>query len=333
MGVNVSQKFSADSAGSTAETASFTIGGANRVLLVSVMGMAGTPAAPTAVKWGGSGGTAMTKIRDVTVGTFSKYTLWQLNSPTAQSSTVHVTWAGSQDARGIIAVSLEDVDSATLSVNGTTGTSNAPSYTKAANVVSGDLCIDFLSIFYNSNEPTTAITCNASQTSLQEIEGSSMGPSQSVWMGMGSSSKTASSTSVTMDWTISLTAKPWALDIVNITPLAGSTLSPGVGAITLNGNTPTTSAFQNVRIREVLVNNSGQAIGSAANITLLVWYSGTFGGAPDVSLNGMTTDAAGTTSWSIATGSLAFNQKIAYVAQDSISFSNYTAARMTPSYE
>lgn len=112
-----------------------------------------------------------------------------------------------------------------------------------------------------------------------------------------------------------------------------ATATPGVGAVTLNGRTPATSSFQNVRIRQVLVNESGQPVGSAANITLLVWYGGVCHGAPDVSLNGMTSDANGTTSWSIATGTLGYQDKIFYVAQDSLSFSNYTCARLTPNYE
>lgn len=124
--------------------------------------------------------------------------------------------------------------------------------------------------------------------------------------------------------------------LLALTPAAGgssTTATPGVGAVTLQGKTPTTSAFQNVRIRQVLVNESGQAVANAANITLLVWYSGVCRGAPDVSLNGMTSDANGTTSWSIATGTLSFQQPIFYVAQDSISFSNYTCARLIPNYE
>jgi len=83
----------------------------------------------------------------------------------------------------------------------------------------------------------------------------------------------------------------------------------------------------------VLVNESGQPVASAANITLLVWYGGVCRGAPDYSINGMTTDANGTTSWSLVTGTLGYNDKIFYVAQDSISFSNYTCARLTPNYE
>jgi hypothetical protein len=122
-----------------------------------------------------------------------------------------------------------------------------------------------------------------------------------------------------------------------IKPAGGSsstTVTPGVGAATLNGRNPTTSAFSNVRIREVLVNASGQPVGSVSNISLLVWYAGRAVGAPDVSLNSMTTDADGTTSWSIASGTLAFNQAVFYVAMSSdTSVSAQTCARVVPSYE
>jgi hypothetical protein len=114
---------------------------------------------------------------------------------------------------------------------------------------------------------------------------------------------------------------------------SSTTATPGKADLTLAGKTPTATAFNSVRIREVLVNGSGQVVGSATDITLLVWYSGRFGGAPDVSLNNLTTDSLGTTSWSIATGNLTYLQAIAYVAQNSVSLSHYAAAHMVPSYE
>lgn len=110
-------------------------------------------------------------------------------------------------------------------------------------------------------------------------------------------------------------------------------LTPATAALSLAGKLPGTSAFTNVRIREVLVNGSGQLVSSATDIGLRVWYSGICAGPPDVSLNGMTTDANGTTSWSIATGTLSFNQPIFYVAQNSVSYSHYACGRLVPSYE
>lgn len=111
------------------------------------------------------------------------------------------------------------------------------------------------------------------------------------------------------------------------------TKTPAQAVLDLSGRAPSTSAFTNVRIRDVLINESGQPVASASSIRLMVWYNGECIGAPDVSVNGMTTDANGTASWSISTGSLVNGQSIFYVAQNSISFSTYTCARMIPSYE
>lgn len=124
-----------------------------------------------------------------------------------------------------------------------------------------------------------------------------------------------------------------AIEIIEASGASSTTVTPTTAALSLAGKTPSASAFQAVRIREVLVNGAGQAVGNATDITLLVWYAGVCRGAPDVSLNGQTTDANGTTSWSIATGALSFNQTIFYVAQNSLSFSHYACGRLVPSYE
>jgi len=124
-----------------------------------------------------------------------------------------------------------------------------------------------------------------------------------------------------------------ALSLLGLASGNVTTLTPASATLTLSGKIPGTSAFTNVRIREVLVNGSGQLVGSATDIGLRVWYSGICAGPPDVSLNGMTTDANGTTSWSIATGALSFNQPIFYVAQNSVSYSHYACGRLVPSYE
>lgn len=115
----------------------------------------------------------------------------------------------------------------------------------------------------------------------------------------------------------------------------GSTVTktPTTANLSIGGRTISTNAFTAIRIRDVLINESGQPVGNAANITLKVWYSGYCSGPADFSRNGQTTDANGTASWSISTGTLTSGSPIFYVAQDSVSYSNYTAARMIPSYE
>lgn len=113
-----------------------------------------------------------------------------------------------------------------------------------------------------------------------------------------------------------------------------TTLTPGVGSAILSGKNPSTTAFQNIRIRDVLVNGSGQALANAANISLLVWYGGRPVGAPDLSYSALTTDSAGSASWSIPTGPLSYLSPIFYLACGSdSSLSAWTCARMIPSYE
>lgn len=114
---------------------------------------------------------------------------------------------------------------------------------------------------------------------------------------------------------------------------SSATAEPSQGTLTLSGLAPTTNAFTNVRIREVLINEAGSPVGNQTGMHLIVWYGGAPSGSPDLSYSDMTTDANGTTSWSIATGSLQYNQGIFFVAHDGhTSMSVYTCARMVPTY-
>jgi hypothetical protein len=114
---------------------------------------------------------------------------------------------------------------------------------------------------------------------------------------------------------------------------ATATATPGVGAVTASGLAPTSNAFTNVRIREVLINEAGSPVANQTGIHLVVWYNGFPIGAPDLSYSNMTTDPTGTTSWSLATGTLIYNQRIFYVAHDGhASLSVYTCAQMQPTY-
>jgi hypothetical protein len=114
---------------------------------------------------------------------------------------------------------------------------------------------------------------------------------------------------------------------------ATGTALPGVGAVTTGGLIASMNPFTNVRIREVLVNEAGSPVANQTGIHLVVWYGGFPSGAADLSYSNMTTDPAGTTSWSLATGTLVYNQRIFYVAHDGhASLSVYTCAQMQPTY-
>lgn len=126
-------------------------------------------------------------------------------------------------------------------------------------------------------------------------------------------------------------------DITSYTSFsAGSstTVTPSTGSVVAAGNAPSLNSFTNVRIREVLVNAAGSPVGSRTGVSLLVWYEGYPIGAPDLSYSNMTTDANGTTSWSIATGPLVYGDPIFYVANNGVaaSLSEWTCARMIPTY-
>jgi hypothetical protein len=114
---------------------------------------------------------------------------------------------------------------------------------------------------------------------------------------------------------------------------SSTTITPGVGAVHTSGLMPSSNTFTNVRIREVLINEAGSPVANQTGIHLIVWYNSFPSGAPDLSYSNMTTDPAGTTSWSLATGGLSYNQRIFYVAHDGhSSLSVYTCAQMQPTY-
>jgi hypothetical protein len=181
----------------TLETASFAVAGSNRVLYVLAGSGAGTPVDPSAVKWGGSGGTSLTQIgTTLNVGANVKISLWRLIAPAATSSTIHVTWGSGQDERWIIGVSTKDTDQTTP--NGTlasaTGSGTGP--TVAATTTSGNLVLDFMS-WLDGGGSSFTVTDDVPD-SLQEIEGATL-----QYEGAGASRETAAGASTTTSWTIS----------------------------------------------------------------------------------------------------------------------------------
>lgn len=83
---------------SSLESASWAVSGSNRLLLAFAASGAGTPADSSAVKWGGSGGTALTKQGStLAVGPYGKISLYSLVAPTAQTSTSYYQWLSAQD--------------------------------------------------------------------------------------------------------------------------------------------------------------------------------------------------------------------------------------------
>jgi hypothetical protein len=181
----------------TLQTSAFTAGGSNRVLYVLAGSGAGTPVDPSAVKWGGSGGTSLTKLgATLDMGSNAKASLWRLIAPATGSNTVHVTWGSAQDERWVIAVQVQDADQTTPNntVATATGTNAAP--TVSATSVAGDLVLDFVS-FLDIGGQSFGLTDDVPD-SLQELDnGTGIGPFE----GAGASRETAAGTSTTCSWT------------------------------------------------------------------------------------------------------------------------------------
>ena len=195
--INNSTKASSVAIVSTLSSPSFAVGGNNRVLYVGVLSGAGSPVDPSGVKWGGSGGVALTQVgTTLSVGSFWKFSLWRLIAPTAQTSTVYVSWASTQEEVLLIAVATEDTDQTTPNNTVASGIfNNSVTPSKTATSVSGDLVLDFCAIAEEDGVSAT-ISATAGQASLQEIEGST-----TVYETFGASTKTASGTTTTMGWT------------------------------------------------------------------------------------------------------------------------------------
>lgn len=125
----------------------------------------------------------------------------------------------------------------------------------------------------------------------------------------------------------------WAA-VAGVDSDGSTTITPGQGTMIFMGRLGTVNSFSSVAIREVLINEAGSPVANRTGMHLLVWYAGTPTGAPDLSLTALTTDAAGTASWSLPPSGLVYNQALFYLAHDGgASLSQYTCARMTPTYQ
>jgi len=77
---------------------SWSVSGSNRLLLAGIASGATTPVDPSAVRWGGSGGTAFTKQGStVDIGLYGKLSLYTLVAPTEQTSTSYYLWPSAND--------------------------------------------------------------------------------------------------------------------------------------------------------------------------------------------------------------------------------------------
>lgn len=77
---------------------SWTTSGSNRFMLAGIASSAGTPVDPSGVKWGGAGGIALTKQGGtIDIGGYGKLSLYTLLAPEISTDTSYYSWPSAQD--------------------------------------------------------------------------------------------------------------------------------------------------------------------------------------------------------------------------------------------
>lgn len=215
---------SAKAASATSVTTSaWVIAGSDRLLVAGMTWGDGTPATYSSIKWGGSGGTALTqKGSTLSASAFHRVAVATLLAPTAANQTLYGAVSGTQTELCVGGVSLTDV----LQANPTetsvtaTGSGNAATYTATVNVTSSadQLVIDVAGGFTtNGGNSSCTVVAGAGQTMRWEQESISN-------YSAGTSSTEPGSGTVTMseDFTFNV-SDPYAWGIIAfaVNPAAG----------------------------------------------------------------------------------------------------------------
>lgn len=177
----------------------FTLGGVNRCAYVMALCADAGVSDATEVRMDNSAGTLFTKQgASLSISTVMKLSLWRLIAPASGSHPIFMKAAAANAVMALIAVNYQDCDQ--TNPNGTIVTASGTNATPSANVPSavGQLVADFLGWLDTAASGRT-ITVGSGQTSRQEIEGATLLSEA----GAASSTEVATTTSTTMDWTMS----------------------------------------------------------------------------------------------------------------------------------
>lgn len=200
-------------------SAAFAVSGANRFMVGFIASGAGSPADPSGMKWGGSGGTGLTKQgATLSFGTYFKLSCYTLLAPAAQTSTLYGNWPSNQDETIIGCVSATGVDQAASL--GTIGTGTGTNLSPSVNVTTAvdDFVVDCVWAGDTGGFGRT-LTAGANQISRQEVEGAN----PTIYEAFGMSTEVATGTTTTMSWALSGTGSidGWGIFAVPLKPAAG----------------------------------------------------------------------------------------------------------------
>lgn len=227
------------SAASSITSAAFTISGSDRFAGVNCSGSSGVPAAPSAIKIGGSGGTACDlDSNNGTFGTYGFIGVGTLIAPPTGSQTAYASFGSAQDEIGICAVNYTGVDQATpkgtVAINSGTGTSDTATATVNVSTTSGDVVVDFVAGYHQAPD-TATILVGANQNSREEEE------SIDGYTAVGISDETATGATTTMSWGFtfgSSSVYAWATRAFKLNAATGGGADPEgrlIGGKLLNG--------------------------------------------------------------------------------------------------
>lgn len=162
-------------------SAAFTIAGSDRVLFAAMIAGAGTPAAHSAMKWGGSTGTDLTQVgTSLNVGANGRMSAWRLIAPTAASQTLYGEYATNQDETAIGGTSYTGVDQTTpvgtpvTNVGTATGSGPTNMTVNVTTAVGDVVWAVFFALDGNGNSPLMTPNGTPTPTGRYEIEGAQL---------------------------------------------------------------------------------------------------------------------------------------------------------------
>ncbi len=198
-------------------TAAFTIAGSDRILMGGIGSGAGTPVDPSGMKWGGSGGVALTQRGStVNVGAFVKVSQFSLVAPAASSDTLYGSWPGNQDETVIGGASYTGVDQTVP--HGTQATASgslAAVSTVNVSSASGEVVAD-VTMFLDLGGNLNTLTEGALQTPRVDI--AQVGGAAYEAFGMSDEPGDAT---ITMSWTVNTGTCDWGILGIPLKPASG----------------------------------------------------------------------------------------------------------------
>lgn len=255
------------SASTTQDSPSITVPSGN-VCYALVVSSDGSPADPSGVAWDPTGvNESLTKLgATLSYGTYFKASLYRGVGLTAKTGVFRATYSASQGERLVLVWAGTGIDSGTP--NGTivtaTGTNTTP--TATATTTAGQLV---LALGASGITVNTLRTWN-SPSGTERVEAAT---SPDTYDSGAIQDQTASGSSTAPQWTLSNAVDGWGIFVVPLNDAAaGTTITPGAGAVALAGSAPTVAATGNKAITPsagaVVLAGAAPSVSSSASLSV-----------------------------------------------------------------